>query len=92
MTSKTLTTKLLVQFRPKDTRFGVTRRTVRNMADLLGLTDTDTLMYALARLRDQVMPAYPPDDGPLTQAQMEAIRKIEPQDGYRPTRSLFEGV
>lgn len=92
MASKTLTTKLLVQFRAKDTKFGVTRRTVRNMADRLGLTDTDTLMYALARLRDQVIPAYAPDDGPLTQAQMEAIRKIEPQDGYAPTRSLFEGA
>lgn len=90
--SKTLTAKLLVTFRPKDTRFGVTRKTVRKMADTLGLTDTDTMMLALARLRDSLLPAYEPDDGPLTEQQMQAIRKIEPQDGYRPTRSLFEGV
>ena len=90
--SKTLTAKLLVTVRPKDTRFGVTRKTVRKMSDTLGLTDTDTMMLALAKLRDSLLPAYERDDGPLTERQMQALRKVEPQDGYRPTRSLFDGV
>ena len=90
--SKTLTAKLLVTFRPKDTKFGVTRKTVRKMADSLGLTDADTMMLALAKLRDSLLPAYEADDGPLTERQMQALRKVEPQDGYRPTRSLFDGV
>jgi hypothetical protein len=35
------------------------------------------------------LPAYEPDDGPLTDAQMDLIRQMVPQGNYRPTRSLF---
>lgn len=89
---KAPSTKLLVQFRPKDTRFGVSRKTVQRMSSELGLTDTETMMLALARLRDSLLPAYERDDGPLTERQMRAVRKLEPQAGYKPTRSLFEGA
>lgn len=84
--------KLLLQFRPKESRFGVTRKTVKKLAETLGLTETETALLALARMRDSVLPAYPPDDGPLTGRQLAAIRKLSPQGDYQPTRSLFEGV
>lgn len=89
---KPATTRLLLQFRDKDTKFGVSRRTVRRLSDALGLTDTETTLLALAKLRDSMLPTYPADDGELTKRQIEAIRKIESQSGYTPTRSLFEGV
>jgi hypothetical protein len=84
--------KLLVKFRPKDSRFGVSRKTVKKMADMLGLTETETTLLALANMRDTMIPAYPADEGPLTERQMAAIRKLSPQTGYRPTRSLIEGL
>ena len=84
--------KLLLQFREKETMFGVTRKTVRKMADQLGLSDTETALLALAKLRDSLLPAYELDDGPLSEKQMNAIRKLEPQTGYKPTRSLIPGI
>lgn len=84
--------KLLLKFRPKDSRFGVSRRTVRKMAGMLGLTETETALLALANMRDSMIPAYPADDGPLSQRQMAALKKLSPQSGYKPTRSLFEGL
>ena len=84
--------KLLLQFRAKESRFGVTRRTVKKMAAALGLSETETALLALARMRDTLVPAYPEDDGPLTDRQLAAIRKLSPQEGYRPNRSLVEGL
>lgn len=84
--------KLLLQFREKETMFGVTRKTVRKMAEQLGLSDTETALLALARLRDSLLPAYELDEGPLSEKQMNAIRKLEPQTGYKPTRSLVPGL
>ena len=89
--AKALAAKLLVSFRPKDSKFGVSRKTVQEMAGVLGLTDTETTLLALARLRDSLLPAYEADDGPLTDRQLAAIRKLERQD-IKPTRSLFEGA
>jgi hypothetical protein len=36
--------------------------------------------------------AYPADDGPLTEGQLAAIRELSAQEGYRPTRSLIDGL
>jgi hypothetical protein len=33
------------------------------------------------------LPAYEPDDGPLTDAQMDLIRQMVPQGKYRSTQS-----
>ena len=65
---------------------------MQRLSDALGLTDTETTLLALAKLRDSMLPAYPADDGELTKRQLEAIRKIEPQSGYTPSRALFEGA
>ena len=92
MTATARIEKLLLQFRAKETRFGVTRKTVKKLADALGLSETETALLALARMRDALLPAYPEDDGPLTERQLAAIRRISPQGGFKPTRSLFEGL
>jgi hypothetical protein len=68
--------KLLVSFRNKDGLLGVTRGTVRKLAAELNLKETQVVHFALRRLADSVLPAYEPDDGPLSDTQLAAIRSL----------------
>lgn len=68
--------KLLVSFRSKDGLLGVTRGTVRRLAAELNLKETQVVHFALRRLADSVLPAYEPDDGPLSDTQLSAIRRL----------------
>jgi hypothetical protein len=67
--------KLLVKFRSKDTQFGVTRTTVRAIAKELDVNETQVIHMALSKFATDVLPAYAPDDGPLTAKQVLALRK-----------------
>ncbi len=67
--------KLLVGFRDKDNRFGVTRATLGRLAETLGLNETQVVHYALSQLARTELPAYEPDDGPLTRREIQAIQK-----------------
>ena len=67
--------KLLMKFRAKDTQFGVTRNTVKALAAELDVTETQVIHMALSKFAGDVLPAYAPDDGPLTARQIAAIRK-----------------
>ena len=77
--------KLLVRFREVDNRFGVTRATLAKLAQLLGLNETQVIHYAVSQLATQVLPAYAPDDGPLTARELKAIAKMA---GGRSGRSI----
>ena len=66
---------LLVKFRAKDTPFGVTRATVKAIAEALDVNETQVIHMALSKLASDVLPAYAPDDGPLTSKQINALRK-----------------
>jgi hypothetical protein len=66
---------LLVKFRSKDTQFGVTRGTVRALARELDVNETQVIHMALSKLATDVLPAYAPDDGPLTTKQIKALRQ-----------------
>lgn len=66
---------LLVKFRAKDTQFGVTRRTVKALAQELDVNETQVIHMALSKFATDVLPAYAPDDGPLTAKQLKALRK-----------------
>jgi len=68
--------KLLVSFRSKDGLLGVTRGTVRKLATELNLKETQVVHFALKRLADSVLPAYEPDDGPLSDVQLAIIRRL----------------
>ena len=68
--------KLLVGFRATDNRFGVSRATLGKLADKLGLNETQVIHYALSQLATAELPAYEPDDGPLTQREIRAIQKL----------------
>ncbi len=67
---------LLLKFRSKDTRFGVTRETVKALAGELDTTETQVVHLALSKLAEEMLPAYEADDGPLTAGQLAKVQKI----------------
>ncbi len=79
---------LLFRFRDRDTAFGVTRRTADTLAKHLGMSETQVLHVALARMAQEQLPAYEQDDGPLTEKQIAAIRRIVPQGHMKISKSL----
>ena len=67
--------KLLIKFRSKEIQFGVTRTTVKAIAKELDVNETQVINMALSKFATDVLPAYAPDDGPLTAKQVLALRK-----------------
>ena len=83
------TVGILLRYRDKDTAYGVTRKTTSRLADALGLSETQVVHVALANLARQTLPRYELDDGPLTQAQMDAIDRLQPPGRMKVNKSLF---
>ena len=84
---------LLVKFRAKDTVLGVTRSTVKAIAKALEVNETQVIHMALSKFAADVLPAYAPDDGPLSAKQIRALRqdakKHLPQGKTLSGESLF---
>ena len=84
---------LLLKFRAKDTRFGVTRATVKALASELDTTETQVVHMALSKLADEILPAYAADDGPLTASQLASVQSRAnaqlPQGEVLDKQSLF---
>jgi hypothetical protein len=70
---------LLIRFRARDSKEGVTRETVKKLADALDLSETAAIHRALAEMARRHVPRYLPDDGPITTEQhrmiSDAVRK-----------------
>jgi hypothetical protein len=66
---------LLLKFRAKDTPYGVTRGTIKALAAELDVTETQVIHIALSKFAGDVLPAYAPDEGPLSAKQLAALRK-----------------
>ena len=83
---------LMVNFK-EDTLTTVSRATVRTLSDKLGFNDTQTVLYALARLRDEVIAGE--DSGnvddfkPLTKRQHTVIAHAEPKTRGRVIDTLL---
>ena len=82
-------TGILLRYRDSDTPYGVSRKTASKLAETLGLSETQVIHVALAQLASQTLPRYEPDDGPLTERQARAIRKLAPQGGMTDKDKLF---
>jgi len=65
---------MLVKFRSKDTQFGVTRATVKAIAKELDINETQAIHLALSKFASDILPAYEPDDGPLTTKEIKLLR------------------
>lgn len=81
--------QLLFRYRGADTVAGVSRKTTARVAQTLGLTETQTIHLALARLAQETLPRYEADDGELTAKQLRAIKKLEPQGRMVTDENLF---
>ena len=81
---------LLLNFARTEAVHGVTRKTVKELRDALGLTnETAVIQYALAALRDSVLPRYQADDGPVADAVLKRVRAVVSQD-TSGGKSLFD--
>ena len=67
---------LLLKFKAKDTPYGVTRETLKAIAKEMDVSETLAIHLALSRLAKDVLPAYETDDGPLSQSDLDHIRKV----------------
>ena len=65
---------ILVRFGSRETPKGVSIQTVDRLAQQTGLSKTEVIHLALRQLANRCLPKYGMDDGPLTDAQIEAIR------------------
>jgi len=81
--------QLLFRYRGADTIAGVSRKTATRVAQALGLTETQTIHLALARLAQETLPRYETDSGALTAKQLRAIKKLEPQDRLVTSENFF---
>lgn len=68
----------LVRLRKQDTPTGVTSATIDLLAEYMGLTKTEIVHLALRQFADKHLPRYELDNGPLTRAQLDAIRAASP--------------
>lgn len=81
--------RLLVRFREVDSSVAVTRETASRLARTLGLSENQVVHLALAQLAQRTLPAYLPDEGPVGDAALRAIRRLEPQGRMKTSKSLF---
>lgn len=87
---KTATTGgILLRYRDADTPYGVTRKTASELAQTLGLSETQVIHAALAQFARQNLPRYEADTGPLTTEQQEAVRQLQPTGRMKTKESLF---
>lgn len=84
---------LLLKFKSKDSPYGVTRETLKTMAEEMDVSETMAIHLALSRLARDVLPAYEADDGPLTASDLAHIRQVAqpmlPKGKGLNTRSLL---
>jgi CHAD domain-containing protein len=79
---------LLMRFKSSDSRTGVSRETLTELARQLGYErESEVLHYAVRKLADEVLPKYELDGGPLTVKQLAAIRKASGPSGRGKLKS-----
>jgi hypothetical protein len=84
---------LLLKFKLKDSPYGVTRETLKALADEMDVSETMVVHLAISRFAKEVLPAYEADDGQLTAGDIGRIRKAAkpmlPKGKVINTRSLL---
>ena len=84
---------LRIKFRKRDTPYGVTRETLKAIAEQLDVSEAEAIHLALALLAMEVLPGYERDDRPLSKDDLDFIRKLAqpmlPKGKLIRTRSLL---
>jgi hypothetical protein len=83
---------LLVRFRDRDSKDGVTRRTLKNVAAALGVSETEAIHRALADYARRNMPQYAAEEKALSTEIHERIEQaVRRQHGdAKMIESLFD--
>jgi hypothetical protein len=79
--------QIAFRYRSADSVTGVTRETMKRVAEVLGVDETQAIHRALRELATKVLPQYARDNGPLTAVQLKRIRQLAPQGTQRSIRS-----
>ena len=91
MTARSAPDQIAFRYRARDSEGGVTRATVKRLAEQLGVDETQVIHRALRELAVRLLPQYEADDGPLSDEQMREIDKAAGSLRPRSVRSsLFE--
>ena len=84
-------TQIAFRYRPQDSATGVTRTTAKRLAEVLGVDETQVIHLALHELATKILPQYEADEGALTKAQLNQIKKSALKaKGGQVRSSLFE--
>src|SRR5260370_30253752 len=79
--------QIAFRYRTVDSASGVTRKTVKRLAQVLGVDETQAIHQALHELASRVLPQYERDDGPLSAAQVRQVKKRVAQGSKHSVRS-----
>lgn len=90
-TTKTPAAQIAFRYRAQDSATGVTRTTAKRLAAALGVDETQVIHLALHELATKFLPQYAADEGALSKAQFNQIKKSAPKaKGGKIRSSLFE--
>lgn len=91
MTTNLAANQIAFRYRTNDGPNGVTRATAKQIAEQLGVDETQAIHHALRDLAVKLLPQYEADGGPLNADQLRQIKKRVPRKTNRSVRtSLFE--
>ena len=79
--------QIAFRYRTHDSATGVSRKTVKRLAELLDMSETQTLHHALRLLAVNLLPQYERDDAALTTLHIEQIKEQSPQGSQKSVRS-----
>lgn len=84
---------LLLKFKSRNSPYGVTRETLKALAEAMDVSETTAVHLALSRFAREVLPTYEADDGPLSAGDVSHLRKMAkpalPKGKIIKTRSLL---
>jgi hypothetical protein len=84
---------LLLKFKTTTTASGVSRETLKAIAEELGMNETATVHLAISKLGKEVLPNYEADEGPLSAEYQTWLQKKAneqmPNGKPRFTKSLI---
>jgi len=78
---------LLFRLRSVDSPNGISARTLKQLALVFGVPETQIIHHALRKLANEFIPAYEADDGPVSDRMLEALKAHEPQGRYASVAS-----
>ena len=79
--------QIAFRYRTNDSATGVSRTTVKRLAELLDMSETQTLHHALRLLAVNLLPQYERDNAALTTLHIEQIKGQIPQGTQKSVRS-----